>query len=679
MAVLYINARSVQMLRILLNRKESLSMDQLAQELNISRRTAYYDISRVNLWLEQAGVPPLELERGRGVRIPEENRERVEALLSARSGEDIYIYSPEERAKLIVLYLVCAPDPVFVEQLMDCCEVSRNTVFSDLKAAAEQLRRYDIALNYQSKEGYTLSGNPVRVRALFILYFREMLSLYQDGVLRFFDREQIERYHAALREMEKELGLEYVDGAIQAVSALLPVMLRGKDRLNLPAVNREKLCLTREYQSVEHHFPQLSEDERVYLTLHLLGSQVNIASEEWMESASRQEISDMARALISEFERIACVNFDNRRALEQALSLHLKTSLYRYRYGIQIGNLFYDDIISEYPELFSITKAAAKRLEETVELPIPDEEIACLALHFGAFLKIGERKTDRLRILIVCVNGVSTGNMIKREVLKLLPDAEIVDVVAAVDMRNAQNVCNLIISTIRVNSVVPVITVHPVLTEFDRYAILSHRLVAPKLLTVQRERIFQVVKKYVDPADYDRLLGELTACLQGGQPSEADAYRADSGLLSILDLSRVAVYPQADSWRASVRLAGEPLLASGSIQGEYLDTIISQIAYYGPYMFLTDDVILAHAKPENGVNRLDVAVTAFQTPVAFTRQRRAKLVIVLAAEDQEKHLKILQDILLLVRDAAAVDALAASQTPSALLFGIRALLEKEKR
>ena len=677
MAVLYINARSVQLLRILLNRNEYLSMDQLAQELKISRRTVYYDISRINLYLEQSGVPPLEAERKQGIRIPDESREQIENLLSDRSGEDVYIYSPDERAKLMVLYLVSSPEPVFVEQLMDCCEVSRNTVFSDLKAVSEQLQRYEITLNYQNKEGYTLSGNPVRVRALFILYFREMLALYRDGVLNFFDREQIEQYHAVLREIEKELGLEYVDGAIQAVSALLPVMLRGKDRLELPAVNREKLSLTKEYQSVERSFPQLSEDERVYLTLHLLGSQVNIASEEWMGSASRQEISDMARALVSEFERIACINCDNRRALEQALALHLKTSLYRYQYGIQIGNLFYDDIISEYPELFSITKAAARRLEDTVELPIPDEEIACLALHFGAFLKVGERKTDRLRILIVCVNGVSTGNMIKHEVLKLLPDAEIVDVVAAVDMRNVQNICNLIISTIRVNSVVPVITVHPVLTEFDRYAILSHKLVAPKLLTVQRDRIFQVVKKYVDPANYDRLLGELTACLQGGQISEADEYRADSGLLSILDASRVAVFPQAESWRNSIRLAGKPLLDNGSIQAEYLDTIISQIEYYGPYMFLTDDVILAHAKPENGVNRLDISIAAFHTPVIFTERRKAKLVIVLAAEDQEKHLKILQDILVLVSSQQSVDALAVSQLPSVLLSGIRRLLKNQ--
>ena len=673
--MVYINARCRQALRILLNRNGRLTMEQLSKELNVSKRSAYYDVCRINVWLEQSGLAPLDAERGRGLWISAESREPIERLLSEQGTEEMYIFSPEERAKVIVLYLVSSPEPVFIEQLADCCEVSRNTVFSDLKNVSEQLKKYDIALDYQSKSGYALTGDTVRVRALFILYFREMLPLYRDGILKFLDRERIQGYLSELREIERELGLEYVDGAVQSIAALLPVMVRGKDSLEFSAVRRGQLQETKEYRTVRAHFPELSEDESAYLTLHLLGSQINISPEDWMESASQQEIADMARALVSEFERIACVNFDSRRALEQALALHLKTSLYRYQYGIQIGNLFYDDIIKEYPELFSITKAAAKRLEDSIELPIPHEEIACLALHFGAFLKVGETKNERLRILIVCVNGVSTGNMIRREVSKLLPDAEIVGVTAATDMRNAQNICNLIVSTIRVNSVVPVITVHPVLTEFDRNAILSHRLVAPKLLAIQRNRIFDVVKKYVSPSQHAQLLADLTACLQGTDAAPEEL-PDNSGLLSILDDSRVSVFASADSWRKCIRMAGKPLLDNGSIRKEYLDTIISQIDYYGPYMFLTDRVILAHAKPESGVNRLDIALSVFRKPVVFTETRRASVVITLAAEDQEKHLKILQDILALLSSPDSADKFASCETSGEVLRCVRELLER---
>ena len=241
-------------------------------------------------------------------------------------------------------------------------------------------------------------------------------------------------------------------------------------------------------------------------------------------------------------------------------------------------------------------------------------------------------------------------------------------------MLNAQNICNLIISTIRVNSVVPVITVHPVLTEYDSHAILSHRLVAPKTLTVQRDRLFQTVKKYVDPANYEQLLNDLTACLQGDNAFTPPEVKEDTGLLSVLTVSRIQVQDKADSWRSSIRAAGKCLIENGSIHKRYLDTIISQLSYYGPYMVLTDNVILAHAKPEDGVNCLDISLAVFRQPVVFSAVRKAKLVIVLAAEDQEKHLKILQDILTLVSNPDSVESLSICETPAEILARIGRLL-----
>lgn len=84
-------------------------------------------------------------------------------------------------------------------------------------------------------------------------------------------------------------------------------------------------------------------------------------------------------------------------------------------------------------------------------------------------------------------------------------------------------------------------------------------------------------------------------------------------------------------------------------------------------MFLTDKVILAHAKPEDGVNTLDISLTVFKEPVMFSRERRAGIVIMLAAEDQEKHLKILQDILELISRTDTVDLLIKCNSPEEIL------------
>lgn len=422
---------------------------------------------------------------------------------------------------------------------------------------------------------------------------------------------------------------------------------------------------------VNRFFPNLVAEEQCYLTLHLLGSRVNTVPTQFFANPSKAYIHDLARELITEFEKIACVIFEEREELERALYVHLSTSLYRYQYGIQIGNPLGDEVVREYPDLFSITRTVTKKLEDSVGVPIPDSEIAYLSLHFGGALKIADKDNQRLRILIVCASGVSTGNMIKREVQKLLPFAEIVDVRAAIGLVNVQEICDLIISTVKVKSVVPGIVVHPILTEFDRRNILNHKLILPRQIEIRRDQIFQVVKNYVASEDYDDLLNDLTAYLQGGMQEFELEDKLELGLSKLLDISRIRIVSEKCVWQQSIRIAGQCLIDNNSIEQRYLDSIISNLQYYGPYMFMTDSVLLAHAKPEDGVNTLDISLAVFKEPVVYSRERKAKLIIMLAAEDQEKHLKILQDILELVSDTDMLEKLAGCRTAEEILAIVR--------
>ena len=509
MALLYINARCKQILNFLLTQTKYITTEQIGAEMKVSKRTVYYDICKINLWLEQSELSPLEVIREKGILIPHGEKPLIQNMLRSDEQEQIYIFSPEEQ---------------------------------------------------------------------------------------------------------------------------------------------------------------------IYLSLHLLGSRVNIVPDAYFESNSKQYIHDLTRTLISDFEKVACIFFEQREELERALFVHLNTSMYRYKFGVQIGNIIGNDILHEYPELCALTRIAAGRLEETIGFPVPDGEIAYLALHFGAFLKISKREDDRLRILIVCVNGISTGNMLKREIQKLLPFAEIVDVRAVVDMVNIQNICDLVISTVKINTVVPVITVHPILTEFDRSSILNHRVVLPKNVTARREQMFRVIKKYVRPEDHEDLRKDLTAFIQGSMEYLEGAETQENDLMSILDVSRIHIYEKADSWQDSIRMAGRCLLDYKSIEKNYLNTIVSQLQYYGPYMFLTRDVILAHAKPEDGVNCLDLSLAVFREPVVYSELRQAKVVMVLAAEDQEKHLKILQDILQLLSGTDFISRIEGCGSAAEIYYLMKELL-----
>lgn len=677
MAMLYINARCRQILNVLLSHADYVSVNAIAKALQVSRRTVYYDIDKINLWLEQAGLSHLEIVREKGLYLSQQEREKIQTMLESDSEDQVYIFSPEERIKIIICYVIYAQKAIYMEQFTDCFAVSRNTIFADLKEVTKKLKKYDLKLDYQPKQGYIILGDPVRVRALFILYFNEMETLFKSGVIRFFNQKQIQDYYHTLKKIEQTLEISYVDGVLYSIAALVPLLYQHRTAIRFTDLKQTEIVKTQEYALVQKYFSDLEPEEQIYLSLHLLGSRVNLVPDEYFESDSKTYVYDLTKSLVSEFEKVACVTFDKREELERALFVHLNTSLYRYRYGIQIGNILGDDVMNEYPDMFAITKIAVKRLEKQIELPIPDSEVAYLTLHFGGFLKIPSEENEHLRILIVCVNGISTGNMIKREVHKLLPFAEIVGVVAAVHLINAQNICDLIISTVKINSIVPSITVHPVLTELDRRSILNHRLVAPRNVEIQKERLFQIVKKYVNPADYPNLLKDLTVYIQRDMQHDVLGEEEEYNLLSILDESRICIFPDRCSWQNSVRIAGRCLLDNRSIEPKYLDTMITQLQYYGPYMFLTENVLLAHAKPEDGVNCLDVSMTLFRESVWFSDSKKAKIIWVLAAEDQEKHLKILQDILTLTGDSKFLSDIENAKSSTDILVQIKSVLSEK--
>ena len=667
--------RCNKILDFLLHSTDYVSMRELAEKTNVSRRSVYYDICNINDWLDSNNLPPLKILRGKGIFISPDEKISINALADKKDDRNEYIFSPGERAKIIACYIIRSKSPVYVEQLMEACLVSRNTIFSGIQILIRQLHEYNAKLSYAPKTGYKITGEVIHVRALYFLFFDSLRILLENGQLSFFNREEINFYFQRLCEVKAELKVDYVEGNLYGLAALLPIMKDSTAELKFVGLKREKIFASREFQLIQKFFPELREDEQIYLSLHLLGSRLSVSTDKIFEDKSDQSIYGIVKTLVSEFEKIACVYFSERDELERALFIHIRSSLYRFRYGIQLGNPMREDIVREYPNLFNITKSVTKYLEHMLGLPVTDSEVAYLTLHFGAFLKIAEKKNPQLRILIVCVNGVSTGNMLRHEIEKLLPEARIVGLVAAVDAFHAQETCDLIISTAPIKSIVPAIVVHPILTDDDRKYILNHRLVRHFWRGGLADMLFESLRKYVDKKNYDAVRREIQHCLQGANDSISLETEFQPGILDLLTAEKIFITDEPMRWTDAIYFAGEPLIRSGSIVEKYLDSIISQTMYYGTYMFINSDVMLAHAKPQDGVNHLDLSLTIFKTPITFNENRAAKMIFMLCAEDNERHLKIMNELLTLAEADENLSRLSAASSAEEILTAMKEILQ----
>lgn len=94
-------------------------------------------------------------------------------------------------------------------------------------------------------------------------------------------------------------------------------------------------------------------------------------------------------------------------------------------------------------------------------------------------------------------------------------------------------------------------------------------------------------------------------------------------------------------------------------------------------MFITKDVILAHVRADDEVNKMGITMSVFHKPVVFSDFYKAKVIIVMAVKDQEKHLKLLKDIMVIFSVEGNADKLFELDTPAEILAFLGENLKEE--
>lgn len=99
--MIYMNERCKAILQILLNQDSYLQPAQIADMLNVSKRSIYYDLYRINDWLSSYKISELETIRGKGILLSDSEKASIEEALKDSSQEEAYIYSLMERIPII--------------------------------------------------------------------------------------------------------------------------------------------------------------------------------------------------------------------------------------------------------------------------------------------------------------------------------------------------------------------------------------------------------------------------------------------------------------------------------------------------------------------------------------------------------------------------------------------------
>lgn len=152
-----------------------------------------------------------------------------------------------------------------------------------------------------------------------------------------------------------------------------------------------------------------------------------------------------------------------------------------------------------------------------------------------------------------------------------------------------------------------------------------------------------------------------------------------TSLRDALSAAAIALNETSDDREQAVRRSGELLTAGGRVDAAYTREMLAALEEFGPYIVLAPGVALAHARPSPAVHGVAFSVLTLDPPVAFGHPENdpVRLVIGMAAPDDESHMEALRQLAELLGDDARRERLMTATTAQEVLALIEPAQGKE--
>jgi len=246
----------------------------------------------------------------------------------------------------------------------------------------------------------------------------------------------------------------------------------------------------------------------------------------------------------------------------------------------------------------------------------------------------GIRPVVRKKVLLVCPNGVGTSSILQSQLEELFSDVDILRTVSVREYTQYENEADFVVSTVPLSgSNRPVFVVSPILSDLETENLLKKVNIlfqVPQGQAISVNAIMEIISRHAVIREQNKLVQE------DARPMLNDLITKD--MIQMMD--------KVNDWEEAIETAARPLLQGGHIEADYIKAMIDNIKKHGPYVVMSPLVAIPHARPENGVNQVSMSLLILKEGIAFSAdgEERVQVIIILAAIDNETHLKALTQL-----------------------------------
>lgn len=647
-----------EFLMLLLENENPQSIQSIQDQLDISRRTVYYIVNKINDVFYDLRMEPINNKRGQGYYLTSDQKKVVDSIL--HSDGTLQNLSPDERVHYLICWMMYPKANIHIENIMELFDISRNSVFNDLKDLKSEIEEYDVSLYFDIKNGYMINGQVFSKRALLLYYLKILLKKIHYKSIEFLDVSEVETFYSRLQQISLKMHNEYDDYNLLAIACLLNIVHYVDEKFDFSILELRDLEKTEELHMIDKYFQDLNVHERLYLTIHLLGSKAGSVIR--LDDSQRDiQLFELALHLVDLFERQTSCDISEKNELVNSLYMHFKLSMYYYQLSIQISNTLLEDVKENYGNLYQMIKNLCESMDDEFPFILTDSEISYITMHFGGHLKQVQGKFYALiRVLIVCPSGISTSTLLKREVEDLYANVTVIAATAAENIAQYKENIDFIVSTIDLDTDIPWIKVNAILTKDDKSKIASMMSLNMQTYKLNKDNfsgLFSIIQKYVDPTQMKNLKKDVYDYFREGNLIVDVVEEKQLRLKDIMYRDHLIRIDKDIMWDEAIRLASVPLLKTNIITENYINEMIGLVRDYGPYIVIKNRIAIAHAKTEAGANALGTALLINKKNIQFEDDLNIHYLFVISSSNPKEHLQILKDISMLASDDIDLNAL----------------------
>lgn len=457
-----LSKKETDLLELFVLKNTTLTAKEISDSLNISSKTVYRLVHKINEASEFGLL--IETFIGRGMKLNYRNYLKYRSIFKQNDST-----TDERIISILMTLLSSSPKFISTDQLFKAHFVSIETQYKDLDRVKKTAQKFELLLERKGKK-VRIVGSEQNIRKS--IYNILLKTTITDTDFYVIDNKNINQYDIDFLTSQLELIEKRIGGNIPypyninifSHVYILVIRLRNgfiqkkqEDKkldeyeLNLKQSNQEIYEISREVIGNLRHYlsEQIDEIEEFYLFQYIISSGID---EQPFELYSDGQLMTMFEDSIDFMSHYMNINFANLKR-DKSFFNHFRVMLYRNKNKIIIVNNLLGDIQNEYGELFYAVKETSYYLSERYSLnEISDDETGFNTLYFA---KDFETLKTKKRVIIMCSSGVGTSELLKVKVQRNFPNLEILDVVSVNQFKNKYSENKLsvdfIISTININ------------------------------------------------------------------------------------------------------------------------------------------------------------------------------------------------------------------------------------